>query len=598
MKAKRLMKRLLGASIAAVMGLSAMPLSAKAAELPHGRLNWWETYQTIDGFGVSQAADVYARDIYEFALRDEVMDLLFSRDKGIGLSILRCEVGNGLNMPTIEPQKGVWDFTPYEPEQWVIREARARGVDKIMSTVWSPPVWMKTNNKITNGGRLKKECYQDYADYLAAYIKGYRDYHGVTIDAVSIANEPEYAATWQSCLWSGAEFTDFLANYLGPTFEREGLTTDVIVGEEGTWTEKRLYDVFDDWRATQAFDIVGAHYYHGGPHIFGSAQNAGKRVWLTETSATMSWSTDFKDGVCWSRYIHNFMTGANTNAFIYWLGASWKRNNESLIRFDGEHSYIDAKRLYSMGNYSKFVRPGFVRIGITENPVGNVHLSAYKNPNTGEFAIVAVNDGWNNESFVLDFDSLYCGELTPHITNDRYNLETMDPIATDGRSVQLNISGLSTITWTGVENSAIPQGQDWRLTDYLDDYSKIYDMSRNWMLEGNNPYNAFEHDTSRARRTKKSREYIVYQLDDMTYFEALIYYHIALQGMSFEVSSDGWNWQEISVSYPPATLTGGYWEKILVTPTWDLPYGTRYLKVVFDKGGKAWDKHLSEINIR
>ena len=57
-----------------------------------------------------------------------------------------------------------------------------------MSTVWSPPIWMKTNGKINYGGRLKKEYYGEYAKYLANYVKGYDKHHNVKIDAVSIAN--------------------------------------------------------------------------------------------------------------------------------------------------------------------------------------------------------------------------------------------------------------------------------------------------------------------------------------------------------------------------------------------------------------------------
>lgn len=60
----------------------------------------------------------------------------------------------------------------------------------------------------------------------------------------------------------------------------------------------------------------------------------GKKSWLTETSETILRGTGFKDGVKWSRHINDFMTKADLNAFIYWLGASYKTNNESLIRLE------------------------------------------------------------------------------------------------------------------------------------------------------------------------------------------------------------------------------------------------------------------------
>lgn len=572
-------------------------VSTKAADIPCATLEWDTLYQTIDGFGLSQACDVYADQIYEFGKRDEVMDLLFSQENGIGASILRSEVGNGLNMPTIQPDPQTWDFTPYKPEQWVMKEARARGVEKMMSTVWSPPAWMKTTGKITSGGRLKKECYQDFAQYLANYIKGYKEHHGVTIDAVSIANEPEYAAMWQSCLWSGQDFADFLANNLKPTFEAEGLDTDIIVGEEGTWTDKRLSEVYANSQAMEALDIVGGHFYHGSPTPFEQAQQNGKRVWETEVSDTLHSDTGFKDGVKWAKYVHDFMTKANANAFLYWLGASYKTNNESLIRLKEDGSYIAAKRLFSFGNFSKFVRPGYVRIGIEENPYGNLYLSAYKNPETGEFAIVAVNDGKNNETIKLNLQGITCGQLTPHITNDRYDLQTFSPISSVNGEYQISVSGYTTITYTGVANTAEPELKEWRMKDTLDNWDRISTRSDGWMLEGNNPYNAFDHDLSRARRTVASAQNIVYKLDNMKEFEATIYYYKVLEGLRFEISQDGVKWEPLEYMYEAPMLTGGYWEKIIVKPVGELPEGVNYLKIVFDQGKQAWDKHLSNISI-
>ncbi|MFM9709513.1 hypothetical protein, partial [Streptomyces galilaeus] len=73
--------------------------------------------------------------------------------------------------------------------------------------------------------------------------------------------------------------------------------------------------------------IIGSHYYRGKPTPFTRAQAAGKTVWLTETSDTLSGNTGFKDGVQWAKYVHDFVSKADVNAFIYWLGASYKTNN-------------------------------------------------------------------------------------------------------------------------------------------------------------------------------------------------------------------------------------------------------------------------------
>lgn len=572
--------------------------SSAGPQIPQATLNSSIEYQEIDGFGVSQSADIYADQLYEHNKRDEIMDLLFSDENGIGLSILRSEVGSGLNMPTIHPDINTWDFTAYEPEQWVMHEAKNRGVETFMSTVWSPPAWMKTNNRITRGGKLKREYYGEYAQYLAEYAKGYNQYHDINIDAISIANEPEYAASWQSNLWSGEDFRLFVRDYLKPTFERENLDTKIIVGEEGTFTDKRLKPIYDDQQALDSVDIIGTHYYHGKPYVFEQAKDNGKKVWLTETSETILSDTGFKDGVKWSKNIHDTLTKADANAFIFWLGAAYKNNNESLIRLTDQDNYIDAKRLYSMGNYSKFIKPGFKRIDITENPTGNLYLSAYKNEDSGEVVIVAVNNGQNNESIDLKFDDVTLQKLTPYFTNDKYNLEESSDIMVNDGSVRLNVSGYTTATFVGNVNDQVSEeSNDYRLDDNLDDWSKISYRSDNWYLDSYNPYNGFDHDYSRARRTKKTSEYLVYKLDNISDFNASLYYYKVLDGLRFEVSNDGENWNQIDYQTDQPRLTGGYWEHVNVYPANPLPEGVNYLKIIFDQGDRRWDKQLSSIKI-
>lgn len=567
-------------------------------QIPIAILEQNKVYQEIDGFGVSQSADVYADQIYNHNERDKLMDLLFSKTEGIGLSILRSEVGSGLNMPTIHPDKHTWNFEEYTPEQWVMKEARKRGVETFMSTVWSPPAWMKTSGRIVRGGRLKREYYDEYARYLANYIKGYKKHHGVSIDAISIANEPEYAAAWQSNLWGGEDFRVFVRDYLKPIFEKENVNAKIIVGEEGTWTDKRLQPIYNDPKALDSVDIIASHYYRGKPYVFENAKNNGKKVWLTETSETILSSTGFKDGVKWSRYIHNFLTKADVNAFIYWLGASYKTNNESLIRLTDKNNYIDAKRLYSMGNFSKFIKPGYKRIEITENPTGNIHLSAYKDEKTGDVVIVAVNDGQNNETFDLKFKDLKLNKLTSYVTNDKYNLQEFQDITPKLNEYRLSVGGYTTVTYVGnINDKEVENNDNYRVYDKLDDWSKIHSKTSNWELEAKNPYNAFDHDYSRARRTKISKESITYELKDISDFEALIYYHKDLQGLGFEISKDGKIWESLDYSADLSTITGGYWEKIKVTPKHKIPEGANYLKIIFDKGYRSWDKHLSHIKL-
>ncbi|MEG1687705.1 MAG: hypothetical protein RR276_07470, partial [Angelakisella sp.] len=124
--------------------VSSLQAPAFAAATTEIEIDWNNVRQTIDGFGVTQEEE--CTYVMQEPARSEVMDLLYSQTGGIGLSILRTEIGCGESKPTVEPSKGVWDYTGDPRELWYFNEALARGVDKIYGTVWSPPKWMKTNN--------------------------------------------------------------------------------------------------------------------------------------------------------------------------------------------------------------------------------------------------------------------------------------------------------------------------------------------------------------------------------------------------------------------------------------------------------------------
>ncbi|UVI28501.1 glycoside hydrolase [Paenibacillus spongiae] len=162
-------KRLVSVSVALsvmLMTVVSLPLTANAAS--DVTVNWNDMKQEIDGFGVSQAA--WSDAIYDLSepVRSQVMDLLFTQETGIGASILRGEI-----FPDFNPAPGTYDFNARPDQVWVMQQAKARGVDKIIATSWSPPAWMKTNSSTTNGGFLKSENYGDFANLMSTFIKEY-----------------------------------------------------------------------------------------------------------------------------------------------------------------------------------------------------------------------------------------------------------------------------------------------------------------------------------------------------------------------------------------------------------------------------------------
>ena len=232
-------------------------------------VNYKSVQQEIQGFGVS-AAFHQAHNLMSYPRADamRVLDLLFSRTAGAGLSIVRSLVGDGGEWgketdgptPAIEPREGVWQWTGDEDQIWFINEAKSRGCTRIISTVWSPPAWMKTNNNVV-GGSLRRDKYKAFADYLCAYVKGYKQYHDIDIYAISPANEPDFSAPYSSCVWTGEELRDFVRDFLEPTMKRDGVAARIMIAEQSTWGEQYAVPALDDPVAVRAVDIVAAHAY-------------------------------------------------------------------------------------------------------------------------------------------------------------------------------------------------------------------------------------------------------------------------------------------------------------------------------------------------
>jgi glucosylceramidase len=134
----------------------------------------------------------------------------------------------------------------------------------IMASPWSPPPWMKTNNQMNHGGKLKEEFQDIWAEYYCKYIEFYeRD--GVPIWGISVQNEPEAVQTWDSCIYTGEEERDFIKNFLGPALKRNKYLDKklVIWDHNRDVMVERSRTVLSDPDAAQYVWGTGFHWYNG-----------------------------------------------------------------------------------------------------------------------------------------------------------------------------------------------------------------------------------------------------------------------------------------------------------------------------------------------
>ena len=595
---KTFLKRGLATGLTIGVLFSTLPVAASAEENALVSIDWNVTYQEIDGFGFTQEEECTYN--MEEPYRSEVMDLLFDKEKGIGCSILRTEIGCGESKPTIMPEEGVIDKSGDPRELWYFEEALARGVDKIYGTVWSPPAWMKTHNSVNNGGWLKKKYYQTFADYLAQYVKIYKEEFGIDIYGVSPANEPENPALWKSCLWSGLQMKDFVKNYLYPTFEREGLDTKIMIGESGFWSDSVAKPLLNDESTQEMVDIVTAHQYQGSIKDLPTAREKGKHLWMSELCDTVGkYHVEIDDAVGWGKIIHEFMTIPQANAFLYWRGAHTTNTNQTMIRIDSPTSYTVPKRLYALGHFSKFVRPGWVRIDATDEAYSGLRVSAYKDPETGDFAIVIINDDRNNNR-VVDFElkNFTAGSVTPYLTDLNYDMEQMEPVPVQDGRFTLSVGAESMITLTGTEGSAPIEKTSYDVTDTLDNMDLLYSHTDGWMIETGNENGRYDNSMNCLRRTELSAQNAVYKFDELSDFKATIHFCDDTSGIAFYVSQDGEVYTPLETISTKPVATAKEWNRVQFSPAGGIPQGTRYLMIEFSGGENCWNKHLSEISFK
>lgn len=277
-----------------------------------------------------------------------------------------------------------------------------------MGSPWSPPVWMKDNGNSV-GGSLLPAYYSAYAQYFVKYIQAMQS-KGITIDAVTIQNEPQHGGNNPSMVMSATEQANFIKNNLGPAFQAAGITTKIIVWDHNCDNPNYPITVLNDAAAKAYISGSAFHLYAGDISALSTVKTAhpDKDLYFTEqwTGANGRFSGDLK----W--HLKNVIIGSMRN----WskVALEWNLANDP---FYGPHTpggcteckgavTINASAVtknvgyYIVAHASKFVPAGSVRIASTN--LGTLANVAFKTP-SGKKVLIVVNDGSSAEGFNISY---------------------------------------------------------------------------------------------------------------------------------------------------------------------------------------------------
>ncbi|MDA3881690.1 MAG: carbohydrate-binding protein, partial [Bacteroidales bacterium] len=395
--------------------------------------------QVIRGFGGINHPEWYSD------LNAAERELAFGNGAGqLGLTVLRTYVSENTNN---------WGLG-IQTAQYAYNQGAY-----VFASPWNPPAEMT----ITVDGvkRINPASFSAYAEHLNSYVTYMRN-QGVELYAISTQNEPDYAHDWTE--WSPQESVDFIKAYADRIDCR-------LMSPESFQYRKDVYDpILNDPAALANVDIFGAHLYGTQyadfPYPLFEQKGAGKELWMTEVYTDSQYDANlWNDGIInqdqhalkVAEHIHYAMVDGNFQTYVFWP----IRRYYALIHdgnADGNGNTPAAagtatKRGYCMAQFSKWVRPGYIRVDATKSPSTNVFVSAYKKDS--DVVIVVVNKNTSTQSLTLDIPGTQVSSWEQYTTSATKNISQGNTINA-GSSFQVTLDAASITTFVGNVQAGIP----------------------------------------------------------------------------------------------------------------------------------------------
>lgn len=395
-------------------------------------------FQTIVGIGgaFTEAAAVTLRKLSK-PNQERILKAYFDRETGHGYSLCRthiqsCDFSLG-NYAYVETP-GDTELKNFSIERDrkallpMIRDALQVADEpfSLFASPWSPPAWMKTTGMMNQGGKLKPEYRQAWAECFVRYIHEYEK-EGIAIWGVTVQNEPASAQTWDSCLYTAEEERDFVRDYLGPTLERAGLghVKIIIWDHNRDQLVRRASVAYSDPKAAAYIWGTGFHWYcddkfdnlqlhhdawpdkqllftegcqEGGPHHGSWA--LGERYARSMINDFNRWTVGWVD---WNLILDE--TGGPNHVGNLCSAPILADTRTDTVYFQSSYYYI--------GHFARFVRPGARRI-LCSTTKDDLEATAFINPDDS-IATVFMNRTDKEKLFTLNCNQAEAeSTLPPH----------------------------------------------------------------------------------------------------------------------------------------------------------------------------------------
>ncbi len=425
-----------------------------------------DRFQTIRGFGASGAW--WPNYVAEFPdeKRDQMLRLLFT-DEGADMTIYRYNLPAGDGEDVTDPLRrtalvevapGEYDFDRDWKAQRILEEVRALGVEKFVLFAKSPPPRLLINGLVSGGpngeSNLRPDAREDFAEYLLDLTEYYTERFDLPEVILSPINEPQW--NWgrdrrhqEGCHYTPDEVAATVRALIDAKLAR-GLDIEIEAPESGAWDGSQRYAeaLFSDPVIDEHLHTFAVHSYWSSPAHrrrtveWFNRHYPEKNLAMTEyCQMEHGHDLSIEGGLHMANVMHEDLVVANVETWQWWLCIFVGGYKDALIYAHPQTQVIEpTKRLWTMGHFSRFVRPGAVRVAAESD--ADLRVSAYLSDDETRVAIVLINNSEESQAIRPSLASRQFELIEGYVTTADLDLAPMADITPDS----VEIPGLSITT--------------------------------------------------------------------------------------------------------------------------------------------------------
>ena len=408
--------------------------------------------------------------------------------EGIGLSLWRMNLGAGSaeqgkssgirdewrRAESFLTEEMTYDWQKQSGQVWFAKAAKKRGVKDLLIFSNSPPVYFTRNKKAftsnKNKSNLKPKYFSDFCKYLADVAEGLSEL-GLEVNYISPVNEPQW--DWADGGQEGTPFWNHeiseLVRALNEELESRNLdSTFIDIAETAqlnyltaSGNKTGRGDVINSFFKESSKNYLGglahvkpavsAHsYFTTSPFNNMVEQRQGLAKAISDVPQLHFWMSEYcilgdNNGVIngngrdlgmeaalyMAQVIHSDLVFANASAWHWWTAISAYDYKDGLVYIDknkNDGTFYESKMLWALGNYSRFIRPGYQRVALRtfNEDIFNKDFvySAYKSPDESKTVLVFINSTQKNKMIALNLEQNFNSySIQSYVTSEDADLE-------------------------------------------------------------------------------------------------------------------------------------------------------------------------------